>query len=223
MCVGASRGPDPATTAADSTRLDLQPGDLALLSTIPALLGIAAMLGSLASEVDGVPRLLRLGLTRAHFDRSFVPAVAGVLFAYPLVFWVLLAAQAAFSAAGYEHPSEHELLREMGTATSPLLRAALVVGAVVAAPVFEELVFRGGVQTLLRRAFDPTGTRAGPAWAAIGVSSLLFAMVHPLWMAPAIFTLSLCIGYVYERTGNLWAAILLHAAFNAVNTAVYLA
>ena len=51
---------------------------------------------------------------------------------------------------------------------------------------------------------------------------IIFAVIHPLWTAPIIFFLSLALGYVYERTGNLWAVILLHAIFNTVSTTLYL-
>lgn len=60
-------------------------------------------------------------------------------------------------------------------------------------------------------------------WAAIALTSLAFASVHPIWMFPAIFTLSLVLGYLYERTGNLWVNIGLHATFNATSTFFYLA
>jgi membrane protease YdiL (CAAX protease family) len=42
-------------------------------------------------------------------------------------------------------------------------------------------------------------------------------MFHPAWMRPPLFLLSVCIGYAYERTGNLWVAIIIHAGFNAFN------
>lgn len=54
-------------------------------------------------------------------------------------------------------------------------------------------------------------------WAAVLITSLLFAAVHEWWTAPAIFLLSLCFGYVYERTGNLYVPILMHIAFNGVS------
>ena len=39
---------------------------------------------------------------------------------------------------------------------------------------------------------------------------------------PTLFTLSLALGYIYERTGNLWAAVSLHAIFNSINLALNL-
>jgi membrane protease YdiL (CAAX protease family) len=36
-------------------------------------------------------------------------------------------------------------------------------------------------------------------------------------MMPPLFVLAVCFGYVYERTGKLWAPILMHALFNATS------
>jgi membrane protease YdiL (CAAX protease family) len=145
----------------------------------------------------------------------------------------------------------------------------MVIGACVAAPVFEEMLFRGHLQTLLVRLLmpaqragsgglgvlgsgpeaaaavevldessqtpDPRPQAADPQtltvttspprarrWLAVLITSLLFAIVHPIWMAPAIFVLAICLGYAYERTGNLWVPILIHAAFNTSSTLVFL-
>ena len=39
-------------------------------------------------------------------------------------------------------------------------------------------------------------------------------------MMPPLFVLSMCIGYVYERTGKLWSSITLHALFNLTSVTV---
>ena len=63
---------------------------------------------------------------------------------------------------------------------------------------------------------------AGHRWAAILVTSFIFAFIH---LMPdsfvVLFALAVGLGYVYERTGNLWAAITLHAAFNCLNMYLY--
>ena len=59
------------------------------------------------------------------------------------------------------------------------------------------------------------------AWLAVIVTSALFALLHPLWSSPIIFLLALGLGYAYERTGNLWVSIGMHAAFNSVSTFWY--
>ena len=56
------------------------------------------------------------------------------------------------------------------------------------------------------------------------VASVLFALVHyPLWyQVPSMFVFGIVLGYNYERCGRLYAPILAHALFNAVNMAIFL-
>ena len=51
---------------------------------------------------------------------------------------------------------------------------------------------------------------------AMGHFSLVAAAPLP------IFVLSLCLGYAYERTRNLWVPIFMHAAFNASSVVMFL-
>jgi membrane protease YdiL (CAAX protease family) len=60
-------------------------------------------------------------------------------------------------------------------------------------------------------------------WASIFLTSLIFASVHPAWTIPPIFFLSICLGYAYERTGNLWTSMTIHAVFNMTSTVLYFA
>lgn len=65
--------------------------------------------------------------------------------------------------------------------------------------------------------------RAG--WMAIVLTSTLFALAHwEQWPAPvALFFLSLALGFVFQRTGSLWSAFILHSLFNGLSTAVLFA
>jgi membrane protease YdiL (CAAX protease family) len=91
----------------------------------------------------------------------------------------------------------------------------LVLLTVIGAPIIEELFFRGLVlRSLLRRL---------PPWAAITISSLLFALVHfqPLqFVALAIF--GAIVGVLALRTGRLGPSICAHMAFNATTVIVLL-
>lgn len=78
----------------------------------------------------------------------------------------------------------------------------------IAAPLVEELLFRG----LLQNAF----ARRMPIWPAILLSSLFFAAVHlQPYAIPGLMSLSIAFGYLYHRTGSLRMNILLHMANNA--------
>ena len=92
------------------------------------------------------------------------------------------------------------------------LLAALAVTFV--APLGEELLARGLVLRSLQRRFEP--------WVAVLLSSLLFALVHPLLDPRAILAvvpllvLSLVSGIQAVRTGDLSRSIWLHVGFNAL-------
>lgn len=95
-----------------------------------------------------------------------------------------------------------------GIARTPLNMVALVFAIVVAAPVVEELLFRGLLQNAL--------TKYVPFWLAILLSSFLFALVHGQpYAIPGLMSLSLAFGYLYHRTGSLRTNIILHMANNA--------
>ncbi len=84
-----------------------------------------------------------------------------------------------------------------------------VIMVVVVAPITEELFFRGLVFGALSRIM--------PAWAAIGVSALIFAAVHlQLLQSIALFLLGAVLAFLVHRTGRLGPAIIAHAAFNGV-------
>lgn len=85
----------------------------------------------------------------------------------------------------------------------------------------EELLFRGAVQGLLRRAWGPA--------AAVAVASAMFGLVH--WVAltgggsrvsyvAVAAALGLVLGAVYERTGNVAVPAAVHGVYNAVLFAV---
>ena len=79
---------------------------------------------------------------------------------------------------------------------------------VLAAPLFEEFIFRGLIFGGLRR-------MAGALPAALG-SAALFAIVHPPLAMVPVFVLGLCAAWAYERSKSLLAPMLVHAAYNAM-------
>lgn len=84
--------------------------------------------------------------------------------------------------------------------------------AVVMAPIVEELVFRGVLFQSLRR-------RLG-LWPGIGLSSIVFAIVHFEVQQPLYATILLLFGAwlaaALHRTGSLVVPIVAHATFNGI-------
>jgi hypothetical protein len=87
----------------------------------------------------------------------------------------------------------------------------IILAAVVLAPFGEELLFRGVLQSMLRRYLHSP-------WVAISITSVLFAAIHYPFIdsLPALFALSLVLGCSYERTGRLYSPIMIHMLFNLV-------
>ena len=87
--------------------------------------------------------------------------------------------------------------------------AVSLLGSLVFAPVFEELIFRGLLYGTLR-------VRLAWPLAALG-SALVFALAHGYGVAGfvSVFLSGLLWAWSYERTGSLLPAMAAHAANNA--------
>jgi membrane protease YdiL (CAAX protease family) len=82
--------------------------------------------------------------------------------------------------------------------------------AIIVAPVGEELLFRGVLYVFIKQRGRPQ--------LALWATSVLFALVHGNLAGFLFFIfLAMVLVAVYERTRNLFAPILLHSLFNAVN------
>ena len=128
----------------------------------------------------------------------------------------------------------HPILKDLETHPGAGETFVLALSACLIAPLGEELFFRGMLQTVLlrvlrRRAAATAGESvalgAAARWGVIVLVSILFASVHfdssqmNFEVLPVLFLLALALGYTYERTGNLWASVTLHALFNSVSVA----
>lgn len=103
------------------------------------------------------------------------------------------------------------------TFSHPLYFILALSTIVLFAPFIEELLFRGFLQSYIRKHL---GRRE-----AIVVASVCFALFHfsfsqglgNLAIIPALFVLSLFLGVLYEKQGSILAPMMLHAIFNAIN------
>lgn len=130
------------------------------------------------------------------------PAAAGGAAVAPLLYAVVTLVL-AFLPASWLADYEQAAAPLNGTGVLPFLSIALV------APVTEEVVFRGLIQSRLARAL--------PGWPAVLLSSLLFALCHgqPVWMGYA-FVLGLVLGMMAWHAGSILPGILLHLVFNTI-------
>ena len=158
-----------------------------------------------------------LGVT--PLAKTFAPgkAVVATVIALPLTYVVATASMLVWQWLNFEHESAHAMLQLMErNESSPWVLWVTILNATLLAPLYEEVLFRGHLQTAL------TATLSRSRWPAIVITSALFAMMHDGWTMPAMFALSLAIGVAYEWTGSLWVAIAIHVAFNATSTVSFL-
>jgi membrane protease YdiL (CAAX protease family) len=130
--------------------------------------------------------------------------LAGYLTALPLVILVSLINQLVWRGQGGSNP----LLPLVLESQDGVALLIFFLTAAVAAPLFEEFLFRGFLL--------PSLTRYVPVWGAIVASSLLFAVAHlSLSEVLPLMTLGIVLGVVYTRTRNLLAPMLLHSLWNS--------
>jgi hypothetical protein len=111
-----------------------------------------------------------------------------------------------------EHIEPLRVLREEAMKVNTLNDATLVwwfgVLAVVAAPTFEEYIFRGLVYRGLRRSVRPA--------IAIVASAGIFAIVHPPFSVIPVFGLGVAAACCFEYTQLLAAPIVAHMVYNYI-------
>ncbi len=133
-----------------------------------------------------------------------------MLLTLPAAWSVNVLTQLALSLTGQETGQEHEMVKTLQEQPATLWLIAL--SATVLAPLTEEFLFRGLMQSFLRGWLG--------RWGAVALAATLFMLVHPMFSWPAIFTLGILLGIIYERSGTLMAPILVHVAFNGVTVLI---
>jgi uncharacterized protein len=130
--------------------------------------------------------------------------IGGYLVATPIVLVVSLINEKIWQGQGGSNP----LLQIVLEGKDSIALLLFFLTAAVAAPLFEEFLFRGFLL--------PSLTRYVPVWAAIGISGLLFGIAHlSLSEIVPLTTLGIILGIVYVRTRNLLAPMLLHSLWNS--------
>jgi ABC-2 type transport system permease protein len=144
------------------------------------------------ADTAGVPRVLDRGIAAALLWGAIggaAAALAGVAY-LEFVLWA----------------DWFPALRRTGPLAGPAIPLWLAGVAIVAAPIFEEFIFRGLIFGGLRRSL-------GPVVAALA-SAAIFAIVHPPASVIPVFVMGVCAALIYERTRMLAAPMAVHAIYN---------
>ena len=156
-----------------------------------------------------------------------LPGLIAFLLAYPVVWLVGWAGRWALVAAGLADtdPIAHATLELLTSQTGPAdpWWWAVVSGAVIGAPLLEEVVFRGLLQPAVHSI-----TRS--PWIGILIPAALFTLLHipsspdaggaAISGVPTIAALAVALGLARARTGSLAVPLVMHVAFNALNVAM---
>ncbi|MBR8837292.1 MAG: CPBP family intramembrane metalloprotease [Stigonema ocellatum SAG 48.90 = DSM 106950] len=134
----------------------------------------------------------------------FLWGLGGYCVALPIVVVVSLINQQLWQGQGGSNPLLQLALEGQDTVALGIF----FFTAAIAAPLFEEFLFRGFLL--------PSLTRYLPVWGSILISSFLFAVAHlSLSEIFPLFALGVVLGVVYTRSRNLLASMLLHSLWNS--------
>ncbi|WP_413200127.1 CPBP family intramembrane glutamic endopeptidase [Nostoc piscinale] len=137
-------------------------------------------------------------------DSWWLWGLGGYCTALPVVVVVSLINQKLWQGQGGSNP----LLQLALESQDSIALGIFFSTAAIAAPIFEEILFRGFLL--------PSLTRYLPVWGAILASSLLFAIAHlSLSEVLPLTALGIVLGVVYTRSRNLLAPMLLHSLWNS--------
>ena len=197
-----------AAVGVDAGHLHWPRGLAAFLTNVGLLLGAVAFMKRFGQHLEDRHRS---GISSRHLRRDLVVGLGGFLVGVALTKGVIAGVLVLAGGAGLE------VVPVAGAAgPTPAEVALLVATAVVTAPILEELVYRGLMQTVLRQVF---GGHARVV--VILLPAAVFALVHlpgSSWAGVAgLFVLGTVLGAIYERTGSLLPCVIAHASYNALN------
>ncbi len=184
------------------------------LSSLGARLATQALLAvtlvgvafAVSAEGRGIASPQAFGM-RAPRRSPFGPAAAAYL-----GYFVFAIAYSALT-----HPHQKDVTRDLGFGHGSLGTIAAALLIVIAAPISEEIFFRGFIFGGLRRtlSFPVAGV----------ISAGIFGLFHytgpgSLTVVPQLAVLGLALCWVYEETGSIYPTMAIHALNNAIAFAV---
>ncbi len=191
---------------------------------------------SLSEAALALPALVAAALLASRFPELYRfealrPWAALRTVALGLAFWALslgvFEAQYVFVKPPLSYLEQFQGLHDLLKPRTPF-DLILSIGAIALAPaICEEILFRGLLTPVLRRAVGTT--------VAIAVSAALFGLIHVdsmpngaaaptlvYYRVPFAFVLGLLLGKLRLDTGSLWPPIIAHATLNATTFLVVL-
>ena len=154
-----------------------------------------------------------LGLNPKTIPRDFVAAFLNLFAITPVVLGAIILTTIVGKLVfgdKFQMP-QHEELKQIIAYSQWQVRAPDCLYCHCSRAVCGGAYFRGMIQTAVR-------SYILRPWPAIFVTSLVFIVFHANpehWLA--LFALSLCLGYTYEKSGSLFRSVFVHALFNAMS------
>lgn len=177
----------------------------------PVLQGVVASTGGATAGLGGFAVACSLRL-RALSPFGFKPVQARWLYIAAglgvLGYGLNLIIQFAYmSLFGADHSQS---VLHTASQAGPLAFIASFIAGAILTPLGEEFLFRGVVANALNRY---------GAWAGVGLSSIIFGLVHGVGMVlPIAIMVGVLSSLLFRRTGSVWPCVMLHCVYNGSNS-----
>ena len=188
------------------------------------LLNIAALIGGLWWYCSSYHRKAFCDICKSPYSESsywgdIKIGVLTWLLAFPLISLVGYSLNLfLYHQFGFENYEQTAVRYLKNALSSPFHLILALLWILILAPIAEEFLFRGVLQTYLKKKFSIKP--------AILIVSFCFALFHfsPLQglgnfaLIPSLFIFSCFLGFIYERQHSLLASISLHATLNLITS-----
>lgn len=155
------------------------------------------------------------GLRRLSLSKIAAFSIIGGIVSLAVCAWGVGSFSNSFLEGVFGELELQEPVKMLQESDSLIHLSLSILMACIAAPVVEEILFRGYMYGTLRRLTNPV-------FAAVIIGGL-FAVVHGnLPALLPLFTFSILLCLAYELTGCLWVPVGMHVFFNAVNIVLML-
>ena len=155
--------------------------------------------------------VVSLGLTIHNWKSDVKTGLKHYLIVLPVIIASGFVVDFALRAFGIE-PEQQDIINNILSEDSLGVLAFMIFFGMLAAPIVEELIFRGFLQSAVRITCGKLQT--------VLTSGFVFALIH--WNAHVflqIFILGLLLAYLFEITGSLVAPITVHICHNTTTLA----